>query len=141
MSVLSNYKLYYMAKLPTSLTGSVKAFSGYGRKLGYPTANIATKTNLKDGVYFGYATLDTYVNNPALIFVGEPITVGDSVRRVEAHLLNIKDIDYYGKNLKLQINHFHRNNIKFDSINDLIVAMKNDEKTAKRWFKLVSISK
>ena len=129
-----------MTKLSTSLMGTVTAFSGYGRKLGYPTANIATKTNLKDGVYFGYATLDTYVNNPALIFVGEPITVGDSVRRVEAHLLNIKDIDYYGKNLKLQINYFHRSNIKFDSINDLIVAMKNDEKTARSWFRLDALT-
>lgn len=129
-----------MEKLPTSLTGTVKAFSGYGRKLGYPTANIAIHTNLKDGVYFGYANLGSYTNNPALIFVGEPVTVGDRVRRVEAHLLKIKDINYYGKKLELLVSVFHRNSIKFDSIDDLIIAMKNDEKQAIKWFKLNSLS-
>ncbi|MDQ5885115.1 MAG: riboflavin kinase / adenylyltransferase [Patescibacteria group bacterium] len=121
--------------LPAKLKGTVTAFSGYGRRLGYPTANIATKTYLKDGVYFGYATLDDYKNNPALIFIGQPITVGDSIRRVEAHLLDVPDKDYYGKDLNLQIEYFHRNNAKFNSIDDLIIAMKNDEKSARIWFK------
>lgn len=131
----------YMAKLPTRLSGTVKAYSGNGRKLGYPTANIATKTDLEDGVYFGFATLDAYKNNPALIFIGEPLTVGDSIRRVEAHLLNIKDINYYGKKLELQVSIFHRKNIKFVSIDELIKAMKHDEKTAINWFNSLSTSK
>lgn len=129
-----------MNKLPTTLNGTVTAFSGYGRKLGYPTANIAIQTNLKDGVYFGYATLGSYTNNPALIFIGKPITVGDRTRRVEAHLLKIKDINYYGKTLELLVSVFHRDSFKFDSIDDLISAMKNDEKQAINWFRQNSLS-
>jgi len=117
------------------LGGTVKPFSGNGRKLGYATANIETKTNLKDGVYFGYADLAPYQNHPALIFIGTPETVGDSGRRLEAHLLDIADKDYYDQVLTVRINYFHRPNQKFDSIDELIVAIKADETAGRKWFK------
>lgn len=110
-------------------------FAGNGRKFGYPTANIETETDLKDGVYFGLADLGAYAKQPALIFIGTPTTVGDTGRRVEAHLLDIVDKDYYGEQLSLDILYFHRPNQTFSSIDELLVAMKDDETTARRWFK------
>ena len=125
-----------MAKItkPTKISGKVTPFEGNGRGFGYPTANIKVSTDLEEGVYFGYANLDVYQNQPALIFVGTPITVGAKEHRVEAHLLDIKDQDYYDQPLNLNIEYFHRPNQRFDSIDDLLKAMKNDEKTAREWF-------
>lgn len=127
-----------MSKLPTlaRLSGPVTAFQGNGRKLGYPTANLATATSLQDGVYFGYADLATYAHHPAMIFVGQPITMGDPERRVEAHLLDIPDKDYYGDMLQLQVCYFHRPNQLFDSVDELLEAMKDDETRARVWFDL-----
>lgn len=120
----------------TKLGGIVTAFSGNGRSLGYPTANLTASTSLKDGVYFGFADLGTYQDNPALIFIGVPTTVGDAERRIEAHLLDIPDKDYYGLHLNLRIYKFLRPNKKFDSVSELIAAIRKDEVAAHKWFKL-----
>jgi riboflavin kinase / FMN adenylyltransferase len=119
---------------PTTLIGPVMPYKGNGRKLGYPTANIKTDTDLDDGVYFGYANLGEYQNHPALIFIGTPTTMGDTERRVEAHLLDIVDQDYYGLPITMELQHFYRPNETFASIDDLLKAMKQDEATARAWF-------
>jgi len=121
-------------KVLGTIEGEVVQFAGNGRKLGYPTANITTTTDRKDGVYFGTASLGIYTANPALIFIGTPTTVGDTVRRVEAYLLDIADKDYYGLKLKLKVQHFHRTNRTFDSVDELVEAMKTDEVYARKWF-------
>lgn len=119
---------------PVIVTGKVTPFKGNGRKFGYPTANISTSLVIKDGVYFGFADLDDYSSWPALIFIGVPTTVGDTERRIEAHLLDIPDQDYYGLALTLQISHFHRTNQTFASVEDLMAIMRQDESTARAWF-------
>jgi riboflavin kinase/FMN adenylyltransferase len=120
--------------LPTEISGIVTKYKGNGRKLGYPTANLNVATDLKDGVYFGYADLADYKNQPALIFVGVPTTVGDTDHRIEVHLLDIDDRDYYGLEIKTRIEHFHRSNQKFASVDELLLVMKNDEAQARAWF-------
>ncbi len=119
----------------TRLKGIVIPFKGNGRKLGYPTANIDFNTDLKDGVYFGFANLDKYQNHPCLIFIGTPTTVVDTKRRVEAHLLDIEDKDYYGLPIELSIHLFHRSSATFSSVDKLLKAMKADESAGRRWFK------
>lgn len=120
---------------PITLQGRVIFFSGRGRSLGYPTANIKSSTNLADGIYFGLADLDTYQNHPAIIFIGKPTTLGDNVRRVEAYLLDIPDRDYYEHDIRLKVNKFHRPNQKFADKEELMATMKKDEKAARNWFK------
>ncbi len=61
--------------------------------------------------------------------------MGDKLRRVEAHLLDIADKDYYGRLLKLDIHKFFRPNQKFASVDELLVAIKADEVAARKWFK------
>lgn len=121
-------------KLPVSLTGITTRYAGNGRKLGYPTANISTRSNLADGIYFGYANLGEYHHHPALIFLGTPTTLGDTDRRLEAHLLDIKDQDYYDQQLAVTLHHYHRPNQTFDSIKQLEAAMHQDETAARLWF-------
>jgi riboflavin kinase/FMN adenylyltransferase len=119
---------------PASLQGVVTQFKGNGRKLGYPTANITTSTNLDDGVYFGYADLANYTKQPALIFIGTPTTMGDTDRRVEAYLLDIPDKDHYGEELNLSIEHFHRKNETFNNVDALLAVMAEDEVAARQYF-------
>jgi riboflavin kinase/FMN adenylyltransferase len=119
---------------PVTLTGQVTRFRGNGRQLGYPTANIRSDTKLAEGVYFGFADLAVYDNRPALIFVGVPTTLGDSERRVEVHVLDIPDVDYYDQSLNVRIEHFYRPNKRFDSVEELITVMHVDEAQARAWF-------
>jgi len=121
-------------QLPAYLHGVVTAFKGNGRKLGYPTANLAISTRLPDGIYFGFAELGSYKRQPALIFIGTPTTVGDTKRRIEAHVLDIPDVDYYGLKLMLDIRYFHRPNKTFTTIDDLIAIIRADEEMARSWF-------
>lgn len=121
-------------KLPIQLHGVITAFKGNGRKLGYSTANLTAPTQLPDGIYFGFAELSSYKRQPALIFIGTPTTVGDTRRRVEAHILDIPDVDYYGRKLVLDIHYFHRSNKTFTTIDELIAIIRTDEKTARHWF-------
>lgn len=116
------------------LSGVTKHYKGNGRKLGYPTANIDVPINLKDGVYFGFASLGSIKMMPALIFIGIPTTVGDTSRRVEAHILDVADKDYYEQKLEIEVAYFYRPNEKFDSIDELLVQMKKDEHDARIWF-------
>ena len=119
---------------PVNLKGTVARFKGNGRRLGYPTANLSIDTDLSDGVYFGFANLEDWLDQPALVFIGTPTTVGDTDRRVEAHLLDIPDEDYYDRQLSVGVRHYHRANETFANIDQLTEAMKDDEATARRWF-------
>lgn len=125
-----------MAELSTAveISGKVTRFKGNGRKLGYPTANLTTETDLKDGVYFGFADLAEWQGRPALIFVGVPTTMGDRERRIEVHILDIPDKDYYDLKLRADIKYYHRDNKTFDSVDELLVVMHDDEAKARDWF-------
>jgi|SRR5665213_1145624 len=118
---------------PVKLSGIVTRFKGNGRKLGYPTANLTTKTDLADGVYFGFADLAEWSNQPAIIFIGTPTTMGDKDRRVEVHLFDIPDRDYYELSLTADLRHYHRANQTFATIEQLLEAMKADDLAARQW--------
>lgn len=123
-----------------TLRGTTARYKGNGRKLGYPTANMTIESGLEDGVYFGYANLGEYSNQPALIFIGIPTTVGDKDRRLEAHLLDIEDKDYYQQTLDVTIQEFHRSNTTFESLDELVKVMQADEAAARAWFKSQELS-
>jgi riboflavin kinase / FMN adenylyltransferase len=123
-----------MAQPLVILKGKVTAFKGNGRKLGYPTANIRVAAVARDGVYAGKAWLDGFENHPAMVFIGTPTTVGDTERRVEAHLLDIPDKDYYGKDLRIELEYYLRPNKTFGSLEELVKAMKEDESAVRRWY-------
>lgn len=122
---------------PVAISGTVTRFKGDGRRLGYPTANLAVDTDARDGVYFGFADMADFSRQPSIIFVGVPTTMGDYKRRVEAHLLDVPDRDYYGQHLSLTLEKYHRANRTFAGIDELMAAMKADETASRQWFKAV----
>jgi riboflavin kinase/FMN adenylyltransferase len=120
--------------LPLVLSGIVTRFKGDGRRLGYPTANLAVETGAVDGVYFGFADMAGFHRHPSIIFVGVPTTTGETRRRVEAHLFDIPDEDYYGQHLELSLDYFYRPNRTFADVGELQQVMRADETAARRWF-------
>ena len=120
------------------ISGIVKPHKGNGRKLGYPTANIECPEELDEGVFVGFTSLKlntlSYDNLPSIIFVGFPETLNENNKRLETHIFDIKDEDLYDAKIEVTIVKKLRNNLKFDSIDELIEQMQDDEKDARAWF-------
>lgn len=114
--------------------GTVKPYRGNGRKLGYPTANIEVADGIPSGVFIGTVVLDGQTL-PGMLFVGEPVTLDDHIRRAEAHIIDFEDKDLYGEEIIMTFIEKVRDNKKFDSLEELIVAMKNDENIVRDFFK------
>jgi len=105
---------------PYSLRGEVRHGVGRGRRLGFPTANLALpkeKLLPADGVYAGWARTGRSVY-PAAINVGTNPTFEDRARSVEAFLLGF-DGDLYGAEIELEMVARLRPEVKFGNIEQL----------------------
>jgi riboflavin kinase / FMN adenylyltransferase len=109
---------------PFQLGGVVTEGDGRGRSLGIPTANVALEENLLvpgKGIYAGRA-----LDHPAAISIGvRPTFEEEGSLLVEAHLLDFEG-DLYGKTLGLAFLERIRDELRFDSADDLIIQMKRD---------------
>ena len=121
------------------IRGIVEPHAGNGRKFGYPTANIPCPTDLDEGVFVGFSTLKfnelKYDTIPSFIFVGAAETLDETDKRLETHMFDIPDIDYYGAEIKVEICEKLRDNKKFETIEALLEQMHKDESEARNWFK------
>lgn len=78
--------------LPFELQGKVGRGDGWGRALGYPTANIQSRKKIPDGVYAGWACV-RHVWYPAAAVIGVD-------GKQEIHILNWQG-NLYGKVLRV----------------------------------------
>lgn len=80
---------------PYRLNGPVVSGTGTGRRLGFPTLNLATRQKEKlvpaDGVYAAWTAFDGRLH-PAAVNIGHRPTFGGETRTVEAHLLDTADV-------------------------------------------------
>ncbi|AIM60596.1 riboflavin biosynthesis protein RibF [Cellulophaga lytica] len=114
------------------LTGIVTKGKGLGRQLNFPTANIYIKEEYKlipkNGVYVVKAKL-----NNSTVFgmmnIGYNPTVNGTEKTIEVNFFNFND-DLYGKKIQVDILERIRDEVKFDSINDLKVQLTKDQETA-----------
>src|SRR5687767_13416790 len=116
------------------LVGVVKKYSGQGRRLGYPTANIEIPDETPEGLFLGRTELKGK-KWPSIIFIGVPVTVGDTKKRAESYILDFPDHDLYGESIRLMIETKLRDNRKFDSVAELIKQMEADVVSAREYFK------
>lgn len=81
-----------------SLSGTVTKGEGITRNLNYPTANIdiGDSRDLDTGVYAGRAVLNNKKYNAAII-------VKKDLNKIEAHLINYNDEDFYGNDIEVII--------------------------------------
>lgn len=107
--------------IPFNLKGIVIKGKQIGRTINYKTANLKVPMNsycLKHGVYYGKVFIknDVYF---AMINIGNNPTIDNSLNlKIEANILNI-DKDLYNQNITIQLLKYHREEIKFASIEKL----------------------
>ena len=107
-----------------------------GRKIGFPTANIAVDQQRMlpgDGVYVCRAWLDDR-HYGAVTNVGVRPTFDGTRRTVEAYLLDFAG-DIYGVTLRLGFLHRLRGEQKFDGITALVEQITRDTGAAREWLK------
>lgn len=113
---------------PWTLIGPVVRGEQLGRKLGFPTANVAAPGRVlpPGGVYAAWATFEGR-RLPAAVNVGHrPTVAGQSAPlRVEAHLLDV-DLDLYDRELELEFVRQLRPEQRFDSLTALTGQIARD---------------
>ena len=104
-----------------------------GRELGFPTANVPVVPGAAapaDGIYAGWLRRVDGADDakhPAAISVGtNPTFDGQRDRRVEAYVLDRTDLDLYGIEVEVEFVDRIRGMVRFDGIDDLLVAIADD---------------
>ncbi len=106
-----------------TISGIVEKGLGNGRKMGFPTANISysdEKLLPADGVYYG-----KMLGFDAVINVGKNPTFDAKKRTVEAHIPDFSK-DIYGEFCVVEFLEKIRDDIKFNSIENLIMQINKD---------------
>ena len=116
------------------LSGLVVKGKKLGSKIGFPTANLRLNNDLylpKFGVY----EISCIVNEnlfKGILNIGITPTVLNSKKlKIEAHLFNFNE-NIYGKNITIQLKKFIREEIKFNSLDDLIKQINIDISSIKK---------
>lgn len=115
-----------------SFSGTVFRHLGRGTDLGYPTANIHIEPDTPEGIYVGYALISEK-SYPALVFVGRPLTFGETDKKAEVYILDF-DQNIYEMQVDVSVMKKLRDNMKFDSQEALVAQMQQDEKNAREYF-------
>ena len=114
-----------------SFFGKVVRGNSIGKTLGFPTANIKIGTDLKlipkNGVY-----LISTIINQKIIFgmmnIGIKPTTNENTKSIEVNLFDFNQ-DLYDTNITIYIKQFLREEIKFDSLNELKLQIEKDKIT------------
>jgi len=122
-------------KLVEQMLGRVHEVSGMvehglkiGRKIGFPTANIARDAEgylPLDGVYSGWLIAEG-VRYPAAHSVGINETFQAVPRLVESHVLDETELDLYDQIVQLEFVDFVRPVAKFDGVDSLVAQIHLD---------------
>jgi riboflavin kinase / FMN adenylyltransferase len=122
------------------LSGRVVNGHRRGRELGFPTANISTRTEVVpfDGIY---ATI-FHLREQQLLSVssiGLNPTFGAGPRTVESYILNF-DRDIYNESVKLSFVKRIRDERKFSSVTELVGQIRQDVSNAEALFRELKLS-
>ena len=113
------------------IEGVVVGGNRLGRRLGFPTANIALSNDMaiENGVYASkvYVDGEEYI---AMTNVGVRPSVDGSTRLLETHLFGFNGL-LYGLRLRVELLEKIRNEKKFDSVNELREQITKDFETVK----------
>jgi len=113
------------------IEGVVAKGEGRGRKLGYPTANLALedarKLVPKRGVYATKVTLPNGRRRGGMLNIGRRPTFDEMDVTVEVHLLDYEG-DLYGERLTVQFLQRLRDEQRFESADALATQLSEDEK-------------
>ena len=117
------------------ISGRIIQGDGYGKRLGFPTANVDRRQYSRDqlrirfGVYAGQAVLENGQQYRAGIVIGPADKSG--LPKLEAYLLGFKG-NLYGKKIELHLNKFLRPYRVFPSESQLKQQIAKDVQTIKQ---------
>jgi riboflavin kinase/FMN adenylyltransferase len=118
-----------------AVSGEVVRGEARGRKIGFPTANIAVwkeQVIPGNGVYAGWAALESGERYMAVTNVGvRPTFSGEDVT-IEAHLLDF-DRDIYGQRLTFTFETRLRPEVRFDGIVQLVEQIRRDAEAGRTY--------
>ena len=110
------------------LSGTVVYGRQIGRTIGFPTANLQTASEKlipASGVYAAIATVGSN-EYKSLLNIGTNPTVEGATQTIETHLVGFSG-ELYGQTIRLNIIRRIRDEIKFDSLNDLQTQIEKDK--------------
>ncbi len=118
---------------PWSMEGLVMRGDQRGRTIGVPTANLSLHDYVRPrfGVYAGRARIDgAGPALPGVINVGVRPTVDGAEERLEIHLFDFAG-DLYGRTLEVTLEHFLRDEKKFNGLEALKAQISKDMDNAR----------
>lgn len=122
---------------PFSLAGTVVKGKGMGREFNFPTANLQIKEDYKlipkNGVYVVRALIEGR-GVFGMMNIGTNPTVGGTEKTIETYFFDL-DKDLYGKYLSIELLTRIRDEKKFDTIENLKTAMKQDEAFSRQFIR------
>jgi riboflavin kinase/FMN adenylyltransferase len=132
LKTANNYLGYHFM-----LNGLVVNGKQLGGKIGYPTANIDVKEDYKLIPKTGVYVVKSSIKNKTIfgmMNIGNRPTINGNHQTIEVHFFDFNQ-DLYGKNLTVELLYFLRDEHKFDSVDSLILQLKEDEDTARKYIK------
>jgi len=136
---LANKYLYH----PFFIKGFVETGLARGRKLGFPTINFKSyslnQLYPSDGVYITLTKVDgdNKIYN-SITNVGSSPTFNENQRRVETHILDFNKNIYF-KKVKIHFLYKLRDEIKFNSMEELVEQINTDKAHATNYFENLDI--
>ena len=124
----------YMGRL-YAINGEVVVGNKLGRTLGFPTSNLVIDEEMVTPPNGVYVTNCIYngVGYPSVTNVGVKPTVGEYKKNVETHIFDF-DKELYGKTISVEFLLKLRDEVKFDSHEDLAEQIVRDCKEARKYF-------
>ena len=123
----------YMGRL-YSITGEVVVGNRLGRKLGFPTSNLVidpTMVTPPNGVYVTNCIYNG-VSYASITNVGVKPTIGEYTKNVETHIFDFNK-ELYGKSITVEFIKKMRDEVKFDSVEDLSEQIVRDCREARKY--------
>ena len=122
------------------LSGRIVGGHERGRGLGFPTANLSTRTEVlpPDGIYATWLHRGD-VRLPSVSSIGVNPTFGAGPRTVECFVMNF-DENIYGETVKLSLVQRIRDEKKFSSVDALIAQIRDDVARAENIFRGLNLA-
>jgi len=117
---------------PYRMTGRVQRGAQLGRKLGYPTANLALHRRVVPlwGIFAVCISGGGLVDHPAVASLGTRPTINGTVPLLEIHLFDYEG-DLYGQYLSVDFVRWLRDEEKFDSLDAMVEQIHVDAARAR----------
>lgn len=123
---------------PYSLSGEIVKGDQIGRKLGYPTANLALNDVYKQVPGAGVYATEVEIGGKsyrAMTYIGTRPTIAGTQNNIETNILDFQG-DLYAQSMKINFLQHIRADVKFENLEELTQQISRDERKVRLYFGL-----